>query len=82
MTENTKDFPAKTLSKYDIETRTADEFAVDTFELYVTDAVAAMRSMRSRDNKPAVTADELIVSLVGCGLVDFANALAPHKGSL
>lgn len=82
VTENTRDFPPEVLSKFDIETRTADEFAVDTFELYVTDAVTAMRDMRARYTKPAKTPDELIVSLVACRLVDFANALGPHTGSL
>lgn len=82
VTENTKDFPPVILDKYDIETRTAGEFAVDTFQLYETAAVGAMRAMRERYGKPVQTPDELIVALVGCGLIDFANALTPHKESL
>lgn len=79
VTENTKDFPPEILSKYDIETRTADEFAVDTFQLYETDAVNAIRSMRKRHKNPPHDPDELIVALVARGLVDFANELVPHK---
>lgn len=79
VTENTKDFPPEILSKYELETRTADEFAVDTFQLYGTDAVDAIRKMRERHKKPPRNADELIVALVARGLVDFANELAPHK---
>lgn len=79
VTENTKDFPPEILSKYELETRTADEFAVDTFQLYVTDALDAIRKMRERHKKPPHNADELIVALVARGLVDFANELAPHK---
>lgn len=82
VTENTKDFPPAVLDKYDIETRTADEFTVDTFQLYETDAVSAMQSMRKRHKKPAKTPDELIVALVACGLVDFANELISHKNLL
>lgn len=82
VTENTKDFPSAVLDKYDIETRTADEFSVDTFQLYESDAVGAMRDMRKRHKKPTKTPDELIVSLVACGLIDFANSLTTHKKSL
>lgn len=82
VTENTKDFPPGILGKYDIETRTADEFAVDTFQLYETDTVSAIRKMRERHKNPPHTADELIVALVARGLVDFANELVPHKNLL
>jgi predicted nucleic acid-binding protein len=82
VTENSKDFPPEVLGNYGIETRTADGFAVDTFQLYVTDAVSAMRVMRARYRNPPCTADELIVALVASGLVDFANELVPHKALL
>ena len=42
VTENTRDFPAEALEPYDIETLTADEFLVSTFELYMTPAVSAL----------------------------------------
>ena len=41
VTENVADFPAEMLDKYDLETRTADGFVLNTIVLYFTDALAA-----------------------------------------
>lgn len=79
VTENTKDFPPDILGNHDIETRTADDFAVGMFQLHEADTVGAMRKMRKRHNNPPHTADELIDALVSRGLVGFANELVRHK---
>lgn len=82
VTENMKDFPAMALAQYDIEARTADEFAVEIFQLYGTDAVTAMRTMRRQYENPSKSPDDLIIALIGSGLVNFAGELGPHRDSL
>ncbi len=82
VTENLGDFPEAILSQYGIEACTADEFIVNTIQLYTTDAVAALREMRSRYDAPAMTPDELRLALIAAGLVLTTAELGPHLPSL
>jgi predicted nucleic acid-binding protein len=78
VTENLKDFPEAELEKYDIECCTADEFIANTFQLYVTDALAALKAMRARYVRQPLTPDELKLRLTAAGLVLTASEITPH----
>lgn len=82
VTNNLKDFPDSILADYDIEVRSADDFALNTFQLYEADALVAIRTMRNDYDNPPMTADELLKSFVSNGLVSFAAELTRHVGSL
>lgn len=82
VTENLKDFPPDMLAKYDIETRSADEFVLNTFELYPTDALHALKTMRARYFKPPVTPAELIQRMLKVGLVATVAALQGYEDSI
>ena len=82
VTENIADFPTGVLDRYDLEVRTADEFILNTVELYLTDALAALRTMRHRYANPPLSAEELLQAMLRCGLVTTVAALAPHVASL
>lgn len=52
VTDNLKDFPADLLDPLNIEAKTADDFIADTIDLKHGLAVAAIRRMRLRFNRP------------------------------
>ncbi|MFZ5784690.1 MAG: hypothetical protein ACOY4R_31220 [Pseudomonadota bacterium] len=82
VTENVSDFPADVLDGYDIEARSADEFILNTIELYPADALAALKSMRQRYVNPSQSAEELLQAMLRNGLVATMAALRPCLGSL
>lgn len=75
VTENTKDFPERVLSSFDIELQSADEFLLSTFELYPGQGEAAVKRMRKRYKNPPYKAGELLTKLTGEGLVRLASVL-------
>lgn len=77
VTENVSDFPADVLDHYDIEARSADEFILNTIELYPADAPAALKSMRQRYVAPSQSAEELLQAMLRSGLVATVAALRP-----
>lgn len=81
VTENTKDFPAEALARYDIEVLTADDFILNTVELYLTDSLQALKKMRARYRNPPRSPEELVTGFLRCGLVATAAAIAPHLQS-
>lgn len=82
VTENLKDFPPDILAKYDIETRSADEFVLNTFEFYPTDALHALKTMRTRYKNPPATPAELIQRMLKSGLVTKVAALQGYEDSI
>lgn len=82
VTENLKDFPEATLAPLNIEARSADAFIADTISLDTGRAVAAIRKMRERFNKPEMTAEQLLVAMEAAGLTDTVDVLRPHALSL
>lgn len=82
VTQNLKHFPAGTLAQYDIEAHTADEFILNTVQLYPVDAVETLRIMREGYDNPPMTADEFLVALVAAGLVSTAAELKPYSKNL
>jgi hypothetical protein len=79
VTDNLKDFPEAILAKAGIEPRATDAFIADTIELDTGRAVAAIRRMRERFQRPEKTPDLLLLDMEAAGLVD---VLRPHVLSL
>jgi hypothetical protein len=65
-----------------LEAKSADAFISDTIALDIGRAVAAVREMRQRLNKPAMTASDLLVIMDANGLTTAVNILQPHEASL
>ena len=82
VTENLKDFPSEVLDPINIEARSADQFIADTIALDVGKAVAAIREMRLRLNKPEKIADQLLRDMEAEGLTETVDVLRPHSRSL
>lgn len=82
VTENLRDFPAEVLGPLNIEAKSADAFLADTINLDVGRAVAALRIMRERFRRPALTPDELLLKMEVEGLSETVDVLRAHSQSL
>ena len=82
VTENLADFPIEILAKANLEARSADDFIADTIALEEGLAVAAVRRMRQRLQRPGLSPDDLLRSLEAHGLFETASVLAPHLRAL
>jgi len=82
VTENLKDFPESVLTPLVIEAKSADAFIADTIGLDPGRAVAAVRRMRERLNKPAKTPEVLLLDMEAAGLTQTVDALREHVLSL
>lgn len=75
VTENLKDFPDAKLDQYGISAVSADDFLASTFELYPTEALAALATMRRCYTRPPFTPGEFIFDLQKKGLPKLASML-------
>lgn len=82
VTDNLKDFPPHILHPLSLDARSADAFLADTIALDVGRAVSAIRVMRERLNNPSILADSLLIKIEAAGLMETADILRPHVGSL
>lgn len=82
VTDNLKDFPDAFLAPLNLEARSADAFIADTIALDEGRAVAAIRKMRGRFNRPSMTAADLLLNMEAVGLTDTVDILRPHVQSL
>lgn len=82
VTDNLKDFSEEILTKAGIEPRATDAFIADTIELDTGRAVAAIRRMRERFQRPEKTPDLLLLDMEAAGLVETVDVLRPHVLSL
>jgi predicted nucleic acid-binding protein len=82
VTENVKDFPEDFLKPFSIELKTADAFIADTISLGPGPAVEAIRTMRNRLSKPAITPEYLLIAMEKEGMVWTVDSLRPYAGSL
>jgi len=78
VTENLRDFPPEATSKYGIEAVSADDFLTSTFELYPSEAVAALRTMRAAYRTPAMSANEFLFDLQRAGLPKLVSLAKEH----
>jgi len=70
------------LRNLNIEAKSADAFIADTIALDEGRAVAAIRRMRERFNKPAMTAADLLLLMDAAGPLETVDLLKPHVESL
>jgi predicted nucleic acid-binding protein len=82
VTDNLKHFPAAILHPRNLDPRSSDEFIADTIALDHGRAVAALREMRQRFAKPALTAAELLLTMEAHGLHATVDELRLHVASL
>jgi predicted nucleic acid-binding protein len=57
---NIKDFPAEVLSKFDIEIQTPDQFVLNQIMLNPPRALTAIKKMRARWDRPALSASDMV----------------------
>ena len=77
-----KHFPAAQLAPFGVDVGTADEFIADTVMLDEGRAVPAIRRMRKRFLRPALTANELLLRMEAVGLTETVDVLRVHIQSL
>ncbi|MEO3435336.1 PIN domain-containing protein [Inquilinus sp. CAU 1745] len=82
VTENTKHFPTGYIASFDIIVSTTDKFLADAIDLDPPGAVAALRTMRQRFNRPQLDAENLILKMESAGLSQTANLLIGEIDSL
>lgn len=82
VTDNIRHFPMEVLAPLDLEAKTADAFIADTIGLDPGRAVAAVRRLRERLQKPEKTADMLLLDMEARGLTQTVDALRDHSLSL
>jgi hypothetical protein len=74
VTENLRDFPARILSKYDIEAKNADDFLVAQFHIG-SGAMPAVVEQLSASWKNHPQTDEVLTRIERAGLLQFAALL-------
>ncbi len=82
VTDNLKDFPPDLLRPHHIETRSADQFVADTLDLEIGRSISAIRNMRLRFNRPALTPGALIGQFEANGMLETADFLREYTDSL
>jgi predicted nucleic acid-binding protein len=80
VTFNLKDFPPSVLARHSIEALHPDDFVLNQLELRELDALAAIKAMRGRLRRPALSAAELIATFERAGLVATAAQLRRAQG--
>lgn len=75
VTENLKDFPRKVLAKYGIEAKSSDEFIADAINLSPSLAIAAIKRMRLRLDRPEKSPEILLLDMEKSGLTQAADQL-------
>ncbi len=63
VTFNTRDFPAEYLATFNIEAQHPDDFVVNQLELHTLKAIGAIKVMRQKYRKPALTVEDFIARL-------------------
>ncbi len=75
VTENLKDFPKKVLANYGTEAKSSDEFIADAINLSPSLAIAAIKRMRRRFDRPEKTPELLLLDMKKSGLMQSADQL-------
>ena len=79
VTFNLKDFPPKTLSKFDIEAQHPDTFLRYQMDLNPPSFLSSVKTVRERLKKPPKTVDEYLLTLIKQGLPQTASALQQYS---
>lgn len=82
VTFNLKDFPADTLTKYDIEAQHPDDFLVSLFDVAPGPVCGAVKRQREGLRNPPKTVEEILATLQSQGLVKTVSRLRPFADLL
>jgi predicted nucleic acid-binding protein len=75
VTSNLKDFPAATISTYDIEVQNPDEFISNLINLDRKKCLKALENQVKSLKNPPKTREEVLETLTNCGLVKSVDLL-------
>ena len=79
VTQNLKDFPNVILNQHHLKAIGLDDFIADTLDLAGAEAIAALRKMRERFERPEIDADALILRIEKLGLTQSADILGEYR---
>lgn len=82
VTENLRHFPQNILAPLNLDVRSADSFIADTIALDEGRAVPAIRRMRERFKKPAMSAKDLLLLMEVAELTETVDVLSTNIKSL
>ena len=82
VTDNLADFPDEVLTRFDIEAIAADAFLSQIVELYPSEALAVLRTLRAHYSNPPFTPSEFVLDLSAKGLPRLAKLADKHRGLL
>ena len=82
VTLNLRDFPAQALAPFNIEAQHPDVFITHVMHLDEGTALSAVRKLRARLEKPAMTVEEYLDALAGSGLPQTIAFLRQHSNSI
>ncbi len=82
VTDNLADFPAAVLGHFDIEAVDADGFLSRTFDLYPSEALDVLRTLREAYSNPPFTPSEFVRDLTSKGLPRLAGHLEERRNDL
>ena len=82
VTDNLADFPAVILAKFDIEAINANEFLFRTFDLYPSEALGVLRTLREAYRNPPFTPSEFIRDLTAKRLPRLAAQIRERRDEL
>ncbi|MFV0433034.1 MAG: PIN domain-containing protein [Leucobacter sp.] len=74
VTFNTKDFPAASVERFDIEIVHPDDFLLDQLDLYHAATLRALVELVKGYDSPAMTMDDFLIALMRAGVPKFAEA--------
>lgn len=77
VTNNLKDFPTERVGEFNIEAQSADYFIVCTIERYRSQALSALRRMRTCYTNPPYNPSEFLDALRRNNLVETATLIRP-----
>ena len=78
VTDNLADFPATVLGRFDIEAVDADGFLSRTFDLYPSEALGVLRTLREAYSNPPFTPSAFVRDLTAKGLPRLAAQTEEH----
>ncbi|KXJ57982.1 MAG: hypothetical protein AXW12_19365 [Thalassospira sp. Nap_22] len=79
VTDNLKDFPAEELGRFSIEPKSLDDFLADTITLHEHTAFSALKKMRQRFKRPALSTSVIIQTAESQGLLKTALLLKEYE---
>ncbi len=82
VTDNLADFPAEVLARFDIEATDADGFLSRTFDLYPSEALGVLRTLRKAYTNPPFSPSGFVRDLTAKGLPRLAAQTEEHRDEL